>query len=148
MNQGMNGGELGSDLPPQGSAAYAQALTAQDRGRPIALFVYGLYLLSLPSFGTLGLVGLALAYVMKNEASPWVRTHFLRQIALFWKLILVMILMILGSVMSLAMPGLLIVMIPVWLIVLALGGVLMTVWIYVDSGLGLMRLLDNRPAEG
>ena len=52
-----------------------------DRGKAAAVWV--LYLVALFTGLTL-IVGAVLAYVFRGSASPWLRTHYDRQIKLFW----------------------------------------------------------------
>ena len=55
-----------------------------EEGRPGAAVVWLLYLLSIPSAGVLALVGLISAYALRGGAHGWVRTHYDRQVRIFW----------------------------------------------------------------
>ena len=56
-----------------------------EEGRPAAAIVWILYILSIPSAGTLVLVGLVIGYVARGSAHGWVRSHFDQQIRIFWQ---------------------------------------------------------------
>ncbi|WP_299194872.1 DUF4870 domain-containing protein [uncultured Amphritea sp.] len=54
----------------------------KDKGGNAKL-IYILYLASLV-FGITGLVGLIMAYINKDDASDWLKTHYQWQIRTFW----------------------------------------------------------------
>lgn len=52
--------------------------------KTMPLVVYALYLAGLISAGMTGVVGVILAYVSKDAAPDWLRTHYVFQIRTFW----------------------------------------------------------------
>ncbi|NEX95348.1 hypothetical protein [Caulobacter sp. 17J65-9] len=115
-----------------------------DAGKSSAIAVYVLYLLSIPSVGVLVLVGLVWAYVARAEAAGWVRTHFDQQIRVFWVAFWWAVgLGVLGVI------GVLLLAVLIGLPILAIAGLLglvVTVWFCLKSALGLVALLQDRPA--
>jgi uncharacterized membrane protein len=52
--------------------------------KTMALVVYALYMAGLISAGLTGVVGVVLAYVSKDAAPEWLRSHYVFQIRTFW----------------------------------------------------------------
>ena len=93
-----------------------------DDERMMALIIYVLYLIP---FGVTHIVGLVMAYVARDTAPDWLKSHYTFQIRTFW----IGLLYFLGACC---------------LCVLLLGFVLlpvMVIWFIVRCALGLARLL-------
>ncbi len=92
--------------------------------RQMATIVYGLYLAS-HAFPILSVVGVILAYVARDTAPDWLRTHYTFQIRTFW----IGLLFWLVSVLTL-------------IVLVGLIGLMATlVWSILRSVLGLNRLV-------
>jgi uncharacterized membrane protein len=60
-------------------------VTAERVGNTdMAKIVYILYLISLITGGMTLIIGVVIAYIYKDEAQGWLRTHYDTQIRLFW----------------------------------------------------------------
>jgi len=116
--------------------------TAADEGRTAALVVWGLYLLSIPSAAVFALVGVIVAYVSRDEASPMAYAHFQEQIRLFWIAFAWGVALFLASIPAWMLTIVLIGFPMLWLI--GLIGFVVMVWFTVKSLIGLLRLLDRR----
>jgi uncharacterized membrane protein len=113
----------------------------REEGRMAAVAVWGLYLLSLPSANILVIVGLIVAYAARGGATGLARQHMDAQIGLFWSVFWWTI----ALWVAIAVCVVTVILIPLaFLFGLAL--LLLTVWFTVKSVLGLIRLLDGRPA--
>ena len=116
----------------------------EAEGKPAALIAWGLYILSIPSANVLVLVGLVVAYAARGSATGIPRQHLDAQIALFWSVfwwtIALWVLIAISIAASVVLIG-----IPFLLLFLALW-FLLSVWFTIKSVLGLVALLDNRPA--
>jgi uncharacterized membrane protein len=116
----------------------------EAEGKPAALIAWGLYILSIPSANVLVLVGLVLAYAARGSATGLARQHMDAQIALFWSVfwwtIALWVLIAVSIVASIIVVG-----IPFLLLFLALW-FLLSVWFTVKSLLGVINLLQDRPA--
>lgn len=115
-----------------------------SEGKPAALIAWGLYVLSIPSANVLVLVGLVVAYAARGSATGVARQHMDAQIALFWSVfwwtIALWVLIAVSAVASIIIVG-----IPFLLLFLALW-FLLSVWFTVKSVLGILNLLQDRPA--
>jgi len=113
-------------------------------GKPAALIGWGLFILSIPSANVLVLVGLVVAYAARGSATGLARQHMDAQIALFWSVffwtIALWVLIAISFVASFVFVG-----IPFLLLFLALW-FLLSVWFTVKSVLGVVNLLQDRPA--
>ena len=58
------------------------SVNPDDRGN--ANLIYILYLVGLV-VGITGLVGVIMAYIGKDQAPEWLKTHYVNQIHIFWK---------------------------------------------------------------
>jgi len=128
-----------TDAPqPRLDAGHASA------GKPAALIAWGLYILSIPSANILVLVGLLVAYAARGSATGLARQHLDAQIKLFWSVfwwtIALWILIALSIVASTILIG-----IPFLLLFWGLW-FLLSVWFTIKSVLGLINLLQDRPA--
>ncbi|MBC7767959.1 MAG: hypothetical protein H7124_04170 [Phycisphaerales bacterium] len=113
-----------------------------EAGRGAALAVYVLYLLSIPSFAVLALIGVILAYASRDGAGPLARSHLDDQIriwwAAFWWSVGVAILAGIGVLLVVVLIG-----IPImWLA--GLIGFIVFIWFTIKALLGLLALLDGR----
>jgi len=115
-----------------------------SEGKPAALIAWALYILSIPSANILVIVGLIVAYAARGGATGLAREHIEAQIVLFWSVfwwtIALWVLIAISSVASVILIG-----IPFLLLFLA-AWFLLSVWFTVKSVLGLINLLQDRPA--
>ncbi|MGI2258125.1 DUF4870 family protein [Shewanella sp. GXUN23E] len=102
--------------------------TAGDSGAGGAKIVYLLYLVGLV-FGITGIIGVILAYINKDDAQPWVQTHYQYQIRTFW---IGLLMMFVGILLALIVVGYLI-----WLFWL--------VWFIVRNIKGFQALEKQQP---
>lgn len=118
-------------------------LTSAQSGRSAALLVYGLYLLSIPSFAVFALVGVIVALASRDGASPPARTHLDDQIRIwfvaFWWTIGLALVALVGWLTVVILIG-----VPL-LWIAGLGSLILFLWFTVKSLFGLLALLDNRP---
>lgn len=111
-----------------------------EEGRPAAAIVWLLYILSIPSVGTLVLVGLVVAYVARGSAQGWVRSHFDQQIRIFWQSFW-------WHVVPWVVIGLLCLVLIGWLFIwvpVVISFVLL-IWFTVKSVFGLIALIQAKP---
>jgi len=118
---------------------------AGESGRSAALFVYILYLLSIPSAAVFALVGVVLAYMTRDGATGAARAHLDNQIrfwwvAFFWGVALVVLTGI-GWLLTPVLIGF-----PI-LGIAGLIALIIMIWFTVKALLGLLALLDGRPAR-
>ncbi len=115
-----------------------------EEGRPAAAVVWLLYILSIPSAGTLAIVGLIVGYVARGSARGWVRTHFDQQIRIFWQsfwwhilpwVIAAIVAVVFGPV------GLLALLLPL------LVNLILLIWFTVVSVFGLIALVQAKPVS-
>ena len=99
--------------------------------RILAAINYGLMLVSLANGLTL-IIAVVLAYVRRDQAEPWLKSHFTFQIATFWYSIAIFLLGF-ATIWLLGL-GLLI-----WL-----AGAL---WLIVRAAVGLVRIVDRQPCQ-
>lgn len=119
----------------------AQPYATADQGKVPAFIVYALYIAGVFSAHTLSPVGVIVAYVVRNEASPWVRSHLDSQIRMFWTVFWsVAVPVIAGIILTPILVG-----IPI-LIAAIVVAVVMTIWFGVKSVLGLLKLINGQPA--
>jgi len=113
-------------------------------GKPAAAVAWLLYILSIPSANLLVIVGLLVAYAARSGATGIPRQHLETQIRFFWSVfwwtIGLWILIGVSAVMSVVLIG-----IPFLLLFGALL-FLLSLWFTVKSVLGLLNLLQDRPA--
>jgi uncharacterized membrane protein len=116
----------------------------EGEGKPAALIAWALYILSIPSANLLVIVGLVVAYAARGSATGLPRQHIDAQIRLFWSVfwwtIATWVLIAVSAVASLVLIG-----IPFLLLFLAVW-FLISVWFTVKSILGLLQLLQDKPA--
>jgi uncharacterized membrane protein len=116
-------------IPPPSSAS--SSVFSDDR--QMAMIIYVLFLVGFPTFHLATIVGLVLAYVNRDGAPQWLRSHYTLQIRTFWIGLLYFFVAGLCTV-SIVLT---IVGIPMLLAV--------TVWFVVRCALGISRLLKNEP---
>src|SRR5688500_9297349 len=97
-----------------------QSVTEGSDNTAIANIIYVLYLLSLVS-GITGLVGVIMAYIYKDGAPEWLRTHYELQIRTFWMAVLIGAIGFLLSWVFIGIPILL--ALAVWWIVRCVKGI-------------------------
>jgi uncharacterized membrane protein len=112
--------------PPPDSGPPANAFSDD---RQMALIIYILYLL--PLGGLTHVVGLVLAYVSRESAPEWLRSHYTLQIRTFWMSLLYFAI---ATVLCITIIGL-IVGVPLFFAI--------TVWLVVRCVLGISRLMRN-----
>jgi len=115
-----------------------------SEGKPAALIAWALYILSIPSVNILVIVGLVVAYAARGSATGLARQHLDAQIMLFWSVfwwtIALWVLIAISAVASIVLIG-----IP-FLLLFWLLWFLLSVWFTVKSVLGLIALLQDKPA--
>ncbi len=111
--------------PPAPPANPSPAAAASDE-RQIALVIYILYLVPF-AFGVTHIVGLVLAYVNRETAPDWLKSHYHYQIRTFWIGLLYFAIACLCVVILIGFP----MIVAVW------------VWFIVRCALGLARLARN-----
>lgn len=95
--------------------------------RQMALIVYILYIV--PAGGLTHIIGLILAYVSRDAAPDWLKSHYTLQIRTFWIALLYFV----------VAAALCVVLIGIPLLLAAF------VWFYVRCILGLIRLSNSEP---
>lgn len=96
-----------------------QTVTESPANTSIATIIYILYLLALVS-GITGVVGLVMAYMYKDDAPEWLRTHYELQIRTFW--IGLLYLVIAGILCSILIGFVLLLVVGLWWIVRCVKG--------------------------
>jgi uncharacterized membrane protein len=95
-------------------------VTAEGTGNPdMAKIIYILYLIGLVS-GITAIIGVIMAYIYKNDAPDWLRTHYELQIRTFWMALLYCI--VAGALTLILVGFLLFFVIAVWWIVRCVKG--------------------------
>ena len=85
-----------------------------------AKLVYILYMAGL-LFGITGIVGVVMAYINKDDAPAWLKTHYQFQIRTFW---IGALYIFLGSILSLILIGYFVILFwVVWLIIRSVKGI-------------------------
>lgn len=100
----------------------------QSGDRILAIVNYVLMFLALSNGLTL-LIAAILAYVRRDQAEPWLKSHFDFQIATFWYGLVIAIV----GFLTLWLLGL-------GLLIWLLG----SIWLVIRSAVGLIRLIDGR----
>jgi len=118
-----------------------------DDGKVPAFIVYGLYIAGVFSANLISPIGVIVAYVCRDGASMWVRSHFDQQIRMFWFVFWWMIApFLIGAGLLAVMPVIgAVAAIPLF-IVWAVAALITTIWFCVKSVLGLLRLVNGQPA--
>jgi uncharacterized membrane protein len=118
--------------------------SATEPGRVVAMLVYGLYLLSIPSFALFALVGVILAYVGRDGAGPVARQHMNEQIRIWWIAFAWTLALLVVSAIGWALTIILIGFPILW--IAGLLALILGIWFTIKSGLGLIALLNQRGA--
>ena len=113
-----------------------------DDGRMAAIATWALYILSIPSFAVLVLIGLVIAYAARGSASGVARQHLDAQIRLFWSTFMWTIIFSVLWLVSLLLSTI-VIGIP-FLFVFWGALFLLMVWFTVKSIFGLIALLGDR----
>ena len=113
-----------------------------DDGRIAAVATWALYILSIPSFAVLVLVGLVVAYAARGSASGLALQHIDAQIRLFWSTFMWTIIFSVLWLVSLLLSTI-VIGIP-FLFVFWGALFLLMIWFTVKSILGLINLLADR----
>ena len=95
--------------------------------RQMAMIIYILFLVGFPTFHVATIVGLVLAYVNRDGAPQWLRSHYTLQIRTFW----------IGLLYFFVACACLFILIGVPMLVAV------SVWYVVRCALGISRLLKN-----
>ena len=114
--------------PPPPPPIVTPGPTPTGDERQMALAIYILYLASF-AFGVTAIVGLVLAYVNRDAAPDWLKSHFTFQIRTFW----------IGLLYGVAAC------LTLFLVIGFLLVPAVAVWFIVRCALGLNRLLKNEP---
>jgi len=121
---------MSETLPPPTPAPSPPPPNPMLDQRQMALVIYVLYLV--PT-GVTHIVGLVLAYVSRDTAPEWLRSHYTLQIRTFW---IGLLLFAVSVALCITIIGI-IIGVPLMLATL--------VWFIVRCALGLARLLRNEP---
>lgn len=121
-----------------------QNLEARDNGRDGAVLAWILYILSIPSANVLVLAGLVVAYACRNSATGLAAQHIEAQIRLFWSVFWLTI-VLWGLIAVSAVASVFLIGVP-FLILFGFLLLLVSIWFTVKSVLGLLALLNDRPA--
>jgi uncharacterized membrane protein len=95
--------------------------------RQMAMIVYILFLVGFPTLHVATIVGLVLAYVNRDGAPEWLRSHYTLQIRTFW----------IGLLYFFIACACLVILVGVPMLLAA------AVWYVVRCALGISRLLKN-----
>jgi len=106
--------------PPPSSSVFSDE-------RQMAMIIYILFLVGFPTFHVATIVGLVLAYVNRDGAPQWLRSHYTLQIRTFW----------IGLLYFFVACACLFILIGVPMLVAV------SVWYVVRCALGISRLLKN-----
>ncbi len=114
-----------------------------EPGRSMALIVYVLYLLSIPSAAVFALIGFVIALLGRDGAGPLARAHLDDQVRIwwiaFWWGAALLVMCGIGILLTVILIG-----IPIlWLA--GLIALIVMIWFTVKGLLGLLKLLDMRP---
>ena len=95
------------------------SVTAKPSTEGTAKLVYILYLAGIV-FGITGIVGVVMAYINKDEAPDWLKSHYQFQIRTFW---IGGLYLLIGTLLSVILIGWLVILFwVVWLIIRAVKG--------------------------
>lgn len=121
-----------------------QISQARGQGRDGAVVAWILYILSIPSANLLVVAGLIVAYACRGSATGLAAQHIEAQINLFWSVfwvsVALWVLIAISAVASVILIGL------PFLLLFGLLLLLVSIWFTVKSVLGLLALLNDRPA--
>lgn len=104
---------------PQPSSQSEPTISTNPNERGNANLIYILYLVGLAA-GITAIVGVVMAYMAKDQAPDWLRSHYHNQINIFWKALLYSVI---GAVLSVILIGFLILLFAlIWYIVRIVKG--------------------------
>lgn len=121
-----------------------QAALERGNGRDGAVLAWILYILSIPSANLLVLIGLVVAYACRGSATGLAAQHIEAQIRLFWSVFWISV--ILWALVAVSLVASIVLIGVPFLILFGLLLLLVSIWFTVKSVLGLLALLDDRPA--
>ncbi|HEY1073809.1 hypothetical protein [Brevundimonas sp.] len=121
-----------------------QMSQARGNGRDGAVLAWILYVLSIPSANLLVLAGLIVAYACRGSATGLAAQHIEAQISLFWSVFWISV-VLWGLIAVSAVASVILIGIP-FLMLFGLLLLLVSIWFTVKSVLGLLALLNDRPA--
>lgn len=113
--------------PPAPPAGPPPAASGSDE-RQLALVIYILYLVPF-AFGVTHIVGLVLAYVNRETAPPWLKSHFAFQVRTFW---IGLLYFVVACIACLLLVGF--VLVP-----------MVIIWFIIRCALGINYLMKNEP---
>lgn len=97
-----------------------QSVTEGSANTSIANIIYVLYLLALLN-GITAVIGVIMAYVYRDDAPEWLRTHYQFQIRTFWMGLLIAVI---GGILSLVLVGVVVLLaLAVWWIIRCVKGI-------------------------
>lgn len=97
-----------------------QSVTEGSANTSIANIIYVLYLLALFN-GITAVIGVIMAYVYKDDAPEWLRTHYEFQIRTFWMALLIGVI---GGVLTVVFIGVAVLLaLAVWWIIRCVKGI-------------------------
>lgn len=81
--------------------------------------IYILYLVAI-AFGVTAIIGVVMAYMGRDKAEPWLRSHYVNQIHIFWKALLYSVI---GLVLTTVLIGFFVLLgVLIWYIVRIIKG--------------------------
>lgn len=113
----------GPPPPPVVSAAPASSPFSDER--QMATIIYVLFLIAPFTLHVAGIVGLVLAYISRNSAPEWLKSHFTFQIHTFW---ISLLYFVIAGILCVIMIGF--ALLP-----------LLLIWYIIRCALGLARLM-------
>ncbi|HEY0942748.1 MAG TPA: DUF4870 domain-containing protein [Steroidobacter sp.] len=97
-----------------------QSVTEGSANTSIANIIYVLYLLALFN-GITAVIGVIMAYVYRDDAPEWLRTHYEFQIRTFWMALLIGVI---GGILTMVLIGVVVLLaLAVWWIVRCVKGI-------------------------
>ena len=119
-----------------GDSPNADAMADERDERWIAGLCYVLFLIG-PANGLTMLIGAIIAFLRRENAPTWLKSHYDFQIAtLIYPLLFVAV----AIAVAMTIIGL-----PIALLALAIGGLIFALWVVIRAVIGLVRLVDGRP---
>ena len=113
---------------PETSPATLPASSVFSDERQLAMIIYILYLVGFATGGVTTIVGLVLAYVNRDGAPDWLRSHYSLQIRTFWIYLLYFSISVICLVVVIGIP----------MVIAA------SIWFIVRCALGINHLLNKQ----
>lgn len=105
-----------------------------ERGN--ANLIYILYLIGIAA-GITAVIGVVMAYMAKDQAPDWLKSHYHNQINLFWKTLVYMVVAVVGStILMIVLIGFIL----IWLL-----PILILVWYIIRIVQGMQLLAQEKP---